>query len=104
MIKKTIQEISKEYDLELEKIIKIVKKEKAKKVLLQFPDGLKPYATIIVDYLEAKLPKVEFFIWLGSCFGACDIPSVSEKDFDLIIQFGHSPWNYGKKSEIKVLK
>ena len=104
MQKKSIQELQEEYDLELERIVASIKKEKARKVLLQFPDGLKPYSTVIVDYLEEKLPKVQFFIWLGSCFGACDIPSVNEKDFDLIIQFGHSAWNYDKKYGIKILK
>jgi len=92
--KKTIQELEEEYDLELPKIIREIRKEKAKKVLLQFPDGLKPYATTIVDYLEEKIPKVEFFIWSGSCFGACDLPPVNEKDFDLIVQFGHSKWEF----------
>ena len=103
MQKKTISEIEEEYDLELTRIIKTIKKEKAKRVLLQLPDGLKPYATIIVDYLESKIKNSEFFIWLGSCFGACDIPQVNEKDFDLIIQFGHSAWNYNTKSGIKVV-
>ena len=42
-----------------------MKKEKAKKVLLQFPDGLKPYSTTIVDYLEEKFTDVDFFIWLN---------------------------------------
>ena len=104
MQKKTIQEIEEEYDLELERIIKTIRKEKAKKILLQFPDGLKPFSTAIVDYLEEKLPKTEFFIWLGSCFGACDLPPVSERDIDLIIQFGHSAWNYGGEGGIKVLE
>jgi 2-(3-amino-3-carboxypropyl)histidine synthase len=104
MIKKSITELEEEYDLELARIIKTIKKEKAKKVLLQFPDGLKPYATVIVEYLEEKIPSVEFFIWLGSCYGACDVPDVKEKDFDLIIQFGHSSWSYGKDSGIKVVK
>jgi len=90
MQKKTIEEIQEEYDLELARIIKTIKKEKARKVLLQFPDGLKPYATVVVDELEKQLSKTTFFIWLGSCFGACDVPQVKEKDFDLIIQFGHS--------------
>lgn len=92
MQKKTIEEIQEEYDLELERIIRTIKKEKAKKILLQFPDGLKPYAMVIVDYLESKIKNSEFFIWLGSCFGACDVPKVDERDFDLIIQFGHSEW------------
>ncbi len=104
MEKKTISEIEEEYDLELPRILGTIKKEKAKKILLQFPDGMKPYATTIAEYLESQLPDVNFFIWMGSCFGACDIPPVKDRDFDLIIQFGHSPWNYKKNSGIKIVK
>ena len=89
MIKKTIKEIEEEYDFELDKIVKQAKAKKAKMVLLQFPDGLKPYAPVIADELSEKLPKVEFRISLDSCFGACDIP---QTDCDLIVQFGHAPW------------
>jgi len=103
-MQKSISEIQEEYDLELARIISTIKKEKAKKVLIQLPDGLKPYATTIVDELEKQLPQTNFFIWMGSCFGACDIPNVKEKDFDLIIQFGHSAWDYDKKSGIKVMR
>ena len=78
-----------EYDLELEKAVKEIKKLKAKKVLIQLPDGLKPEATKIVNYLKEKT-KADIFIWLGSCYGACDIPNT--KDFDLLIQWGHSKW------------
>jgi len=95
--KKSFAEIEKEYELEIEKIVKTIKKEKAKTVLLQFPDGLKPYSTVIADELEKRLKeqkiKAEIFIWLGSCFGACDIPievgNIKPK-IDLIVQFGHS--------------
>ncbi len=100
---KTIEELQEEYDLELERIEKTIKKEKAKRVLLQFPDGLKPFSTIIVDELEKRLTDIEFFIWFGSCFGACDVPDVKEEDFDLIVQFGHSSWSYEKESRIEVL-
>ncbi len=109
---------NKEYDLELDRVISKIKKENAKLVLLQFPDGLKPYATAVVDYLEEKLaPKgvppdttgmtsetggliqdgtsggTKFLIWLGDCFGACDTPILGkdiEKKIDLVIQFGHN--------------
>jgi len=91
MEKKTISEIEEEYDLELDKIVKTIKKDKAKRVLLQFPDGMKPYSTVIVDELKNKV-NCEFYIWFGSCFGACDTPQV--KDIDLVIQFGHSPWKF----------
>ncbi len=89
---KTIQELKEKYDLELEKIVEEIKKNKAKLVLLQFPDGLKPYATAVVDFLRDKT-GAGFLIWFGSCFGACDTPILGkdlEKKIDLVIQFGHN--------------
>jgi len=74
-----------DYDLELKKLPEIIKGKK--KVLIQLPDGLKPQAEQIVNFLEKKTES-EIFVWAGSCFGACDIPNV--KGYDLIIQFGHS--------------
>jgi 2-(3-amino-3-carboxypropyl)histidine synthase len=87
---KKIDEIQKKYDLELGKAIAEIKKikKKNKKVLLQFPEGLKPFAPEIADYLREKT-DADIFIWLGACFGACDIP---QTDADLTIQFGHAPW------------
>ena len=88
-----IEELEEKYELELENILEKIKEEDAKLVLLQFPDGLKVYSTLIVDYLEEKTKDVEFLIWFGTCFGACDYP-VGLEDLkpkvDLVIQFGHS--------------
>ncbi len=99
---KSISEIEEEYELEIDKVVKTIKKEKAKLVLLQFPDGLKPYSTAIAEEVE-KRTNVEYLVWLGSCFGACDVPIEAERlNVDLIIQFGHSVWNYKKKG-IKVI-
>lgn len=96
-------EIEREYELEIGKIVKTIKKEKAKKVLLQFPDGLKPYSTVIVEEIEKK-SGCECIIWMGTCFGACDIPlEVERLSVDLIVQFGHSPCKY-KKKDIKIIK
>ena len=92
MAVKTIQELEKNYELELDKIISKIKKQNARLVLLQFPDGLKLYATAIVDYLEENT-NAKFLIWLGNCFGACDTPVLGkelEKKIDLVIQFGHN--------------
>jgi 2-(3-amino-3-carboxypropyl)histidine synthase len=92
MNKRTIEELERKYSLELEKIIFEIKKNKAKLVLLQFPDGLKQYATAVVDFLEKKT-KAEFLIWFGSCYGACDTPEGIERikpKIDLTIQFGHN--------------
>jgi len=107
---KTITELEKDYELEIEKIAETIIKQKAKKILLQFPDGLKPYSTLVQDKILEELKKqryknpVKIFIWLDSCFGACDIPLETERlGIDLIVQFGHSAWNFSEK-DIHVLK
>ena len=81
-----------EYALETERAIKEIKKRKAKIVCLQFPEGLKPRALEVADEIEGRT-NAKCAIWLGSCYGACDIPGI---DADLLVQFGHSRWNYGK--------
>lgn len=84
----TIANLKKDYELELKKIVSEIEKSKPRTVLLQFPDGLKPWAPTIVDYLKEKT-GANISIWLGTCFGACDLPNT---DADLLIQFGHAPW------------
>lgn len=77
-----------EYDLELEKAAGEINKTKAKTAVIQLPDGLKPKAGEIAKELSSKT-NAQISIWLGSCYGACDIPTV---DADLLIQWGHSEW------------
>ena len=85
---KTLKDL--DYDLELDKVISNIEESKAKLVLLQFPDGLKPYAIAVVDYLEEHT-NAEFLIWMESCYGACDTPvGLDNAGIDLMIQFGHS--------------
>ena len=80
------------YDLELEKAVKDIKKADAKLVCIQLPDGLKPYADEIQKQIESKT-RAKAVIWLGSCFGACDIPENLEKlGVDMLIQWGHEEW------------
>jgi len=98
-----------DYDLELDKVAEKIINEtskskilsakdkslsKAKTVLIQLPDGLKPKAKEIREYLKKNIDKnTRLLFWAGSCFGACDIPVQAEKlGVDLIIQFGHSEW------------
>lgn len=75
-----------EYDLEIEKAIEEIKRINAKTVLLQFPDGLKPKATEVAKQLQEH---ANIQIWLGSCFGSCDIPKANAY---LLIAWGHSAW------------
>ncbi|MEM0379381.1 MAG: diphthamide synthesis protein [Candidatus Aenigmatarchaeota archaeon] len=80
-----------EIDLEINRILDIIKEKKPKKILLQFPDGLKPRSKIIYDLIKENFPNTEVYIWLGETFGGCDVPIWLEKyGFDLIINIGHS--------------
>jgi len=78
------------YNLELEKAAEEIKNSKAKLVCVQLPDGLKPKAKEIQEYLE-KNTDSKIVIWMGSCWGGCDVPLQVEKlGVDLLIQWGHS--------------
>jgi len=82
------------FDFNLEGAVKEIKAQKAKKVLLHLPDGLKPKAKEIQNELKKKI-NAEIFIWAGSCFGSCDIPGEAKNiGVDLIIHFGHTKWRY----------
>ncbi len=88
-------------DLELPKIISEIKKQNAKIVCIQLPDGLKPRASEIAESIE-KQTNAKIIIWLGSCFGGCDIPEdVQTLNVDLLIQFGHDEWKYDATGGIK---
>lgn len=88
----SLEKLNKKYELELDKIIQKIKEKKYKKILLQFPEGLKPYSTTISDKIE-KQTKIKPIIWMGTCYGACDIPQEIKKlGIDFFIQFGHTKW------------
>ncbi len=80
------------YELDLESAKKIIKKNNSKRVLIQLPDGLKPKAEEINDFLKKETGS-EILIWLGSNFGSCDVPSqAKDLEIDLVIQWGHNKW------------
>ena len=83
-----------DYDLELDRLYSEIERADAKKILIQLPDGLKPYAKKIQEEVRERFDS-EVVFWAGSCFGACDAPiHVRNLGFDLLVQFGHAPWRY----------
>ena len=84
------------YDLELENVVARIKQNDAKRICLQLADGLKPEAKEIQDRLEEVLPECTFFIYGGSCYGACDTPPGLERlRIDMLVSFGHARWDWG---------
>lgn len=86
-----LKDLEERYELELDGVVEEIKGGGVKSVLLQLPDGLKPYGLVISDYVSEKT-GVDVRIWLGDCFGACDLP---DSDADLVVQFGHATWRNG---------
>ena len=77
------------YKLDLEDVVKKIKKIGAKKVGLQFPDGLLRRSTDIKDYIENETKSL-VLISGNSCFGACDLDMNLLNEVDLLFHFGHS--------------
>ncbi|EZQ06951.1 diphthamide biosynthesis enzyme Dph2 [Candidatus Acidianus copahuensis] len=88
------------YFFEQEFIINEIVKRGSRKVLLQFPEGLRYFSTEIVSTLEKSLPDVQFIISGEPSWGACDIAEDEAQilGVDLIVHFGHTPytWYYPK--------
>jgi len=78
------------YHPELEKAIAEIRQSNAQLVCIQLPDGMKPMAKEIEETLH-KETGARILIWLGSNFGACDIPlGLREMGVDLLISWGHN--------------
>lgn len=77
-------------DLQLNELKKALKKEKAKRFLLELPEGLKHRAFEIIEFMK-DLNK-EFVLSVDTTFGACDIyeTDLNKSDSQAIIHFGHN--------------
>lgn len=83
-----------EFNFDLDNVAEKINMQNAKIACIQLADGLKPKAVEIKEYLESRT-KARILIWLGSCFGACDVPmELKELKIDLLIQFGHNDFGY----------
>jgi 2-(3-amino-3-carboxypropyl)histidine synthase len=72
--------------IDIERILKDVKARGAKRVALQYPEGLVREILGISDRLTGE--GLEVILVGEPCHGACDVPDV---DCDVLVQFGHAP-------------
>ena len=81
------------FDFEEDFVIKEVFKRKAKKILLQLPEGLKPYGFRISNKLEEETGAL-IYVSARPCYGGCDlaIKEAEDLEVDLIIHYGHAPF------------
>src|SRR3990170_2686144 len=78
------------FDFEEERIKQEITKQNAKRVLLQFPEGLKPEAPRLAAIVE-KAGALSI-ISADPCYGACDVAAgeAERLGVDLIVHFGHA--------------
>ena len=79
------------YDMEVDRVVVEIKRRRAKRVLVQLPDGLRPMAFTLAETLERET-DAEVILSGQSCYGACDL-SLTQADTimaDLIVHYGHS--------------
>jgi 2-(3-amino-3-carboxypropyl)histidine synthase len=79
-----------------------VKELDAKRVLLQLPDGMRPFAVQLVEAINSST-GANVFLSGNSCYGACDISIDQARGLgvDLIVHYGHT--QYVGDYEIPVL-
>jgi len=80
-----------DFDMEVGRIVSEVRKADARRVGLQFPEGLKEEALGIAREIEAKT-RADVIVMADPTYGGCDIKrSAAEKlGVDLLVHFGHS--------------
>ena len=81
--------IPENYNFEIQKILKTIQKINARKISLQFPDGLLAYAPLIIDTIQSTFPGSNCVILDDVVYGACCIDDQCLNS-DLLIHFGHS--------------
>ena len=97
-VSKGIKYLTDKYDIDFDEIASRIKEKNYDKIAIQIPDGFKMHALEISDLLHKKT-GAEVYIWGGSAYGACDIPTGLEKlGIKMIIQFGHAKF---RADEIK---
>ncbi len=89
------------FETGLNEAIEKLKEKDAKRIFVQYPEGIKLKIQKIVQRLEEEC--IEVVTCLQECFGACDIRDGEAKRLgcDTILHIGHE--DYGVKSELPVV-
>ncbi|MFH1978296.1 MAG: diphthamide biosynthesis enzyme Dph2 [Candidatus Aenigmatarchaeota archaeon] len=87
--------------MDLDNVLKKIKEKKAKRILIQVPEGLKTTVQKFAEELEAN--EIEVIISCESCYGACDLMDAEAKEMgcDLILHIGHT--DFGVKAKVPVI-
>lgn len=78
------------YDLETERVKRLIGQHGARRAAIQLPDGLRPQLAEITEAISEA--GVEPIVLASSCYGACDLADEAAKRLgcDVLIHYGHA--------------
>ncbi|HID16805.1 TPA: diphthamide biosynthesis enzyme Dph2 [Candidatus Bathyarchaeota archaeon] len=79
------------YDLKERELIRLIKERNARRIVLQFPEGLRQRAFRIARAIE-EATGAEAVISADPCYGACDLAedALRTVEGDLLVHYGHA--------------
>lgn len=87
-IPECLQYLPRNYNFEMGKVLRTIRRVGARKVTLQFPDGLLRFSFVIIDIIE-KYTGAECVILNDVVYGGCCVDDESIGS-DLLVHYGHS--------------
>ena len=77
--------------MELPRVAEEIRRRGSRRVLLQLPDGVRPFAWQMVRALR-EATGVQVLLSGDSCYGACDLAARQARELgaDLLVHYGHS--------------
>lgn len=79
------------YDLDTRRVAEEISRRGCRRVLLQLPDGMRPFAMQLAAAIR-EATGAQVFLSGDSCYGACDIATRQARELgaDLLVHYGHS--------------
>merc|ERR1712002_377182 len=90
-LNRSIKTLPSNYNFEIHKTVWKIKQAEARRVALQFPEGLLMFACVIADIVE-EFTAAETLIMGDVTYGACCVDDFSARalDCDFMVHYGHS--------------
>lgn len=91
------------YTYDLDRVIALIRRRGARRVLIQLPDGLKAFATGLLEELMGRLEGVGLVLDANPVYGPCVLNSHVARYYDLVLHLGHDPYPYRYEHDANVI-
>ncbi|CAG9460704.1 unnamed protein product [Pedinophyceae sp. YPF-701] len=91
-LNRAISVLPRNYNFEVHKTVWRIQQSNAKRVALQFPEGLLLYSNVIADIVETFTQAEHVFVMGDVTYGACCVDDFSAEALgaDILVHYGHS--------------